>query len=70
MQMPTLKLKDILDLLSGGILMEKIVHEMRDVNEIEAIDEYFECTSFCSIEENISDCQTICMERFLKGNYF
>ena len=36
----------------------------------EDIDDYFECTTFCSLNDNENDCQTICMERHLKGNYF
>ena len=50
--------------------MENTLDEISDVKVRESIDDYFECTSFCSIDESISDCQTICMERFLKGNYF
>ena len=50
--------------------MENTVNEISTFKEKEAIDDYFECTSFCSIDENMSDCQTICMERFLKGKYF
>ena len=48
----------------------KTIDEIRLKKENDAIDGYFECTTFCSIDENLSDCQTICMERFLKGNYF
>ena len=50
--------------------MDNILGKSKDANEREAIDEYFECTTFCSIDESLSDCQTICMERFLQGNYF
>jgi len=50
--------------------MKNTVHETIDLKEREAIDAYFECTSFCSIDESISDCQNICMEKFLKGKYF
>ena len=50
--------------------MDKTVDKNKDAKGLEAIDEYFECTSFCSIDESLSDCQTICMERFLQGNYF
>ena len=39
---------------------------------MDPIDDYIECLTFCSIsnraEEN--DCQTICMERHLKTTYF
>ena len=51
-------------------LMDNTLDKSKDAMEREAIDEYFECTSFCSIDESLGDCQTICMERFLKGNYF
>ncbi len=50
--------------------MDNTLDKSKDAMEREAIDEYFECTSFCSIDETLGDCQTICMERFLKGNYF
>ncbi len=50
--------------------MENTVNETSPVREREAIDDYFECTSFCSTDESMSDCQTICMERFLQGEYF
>ena len=50
--------------------MERTVDEINAAKEAEAIEDYFECTSFCSIDESIGDCQTICMERFLKGKYF
>ncbi len=50
--------------------MNKPVDKVRDKKATEAIDDYFECTSFCSVDDSLSDCQTICMERFLKGNYF
>ena len=49
---------------------------MKKPNEIiyeqkkESIDDYFECTSYCSIDDNEDNCLTICMERHLKGNYF
>ncbi len=50
--------------------MENRAKEITDVKERESIDDYFECMSFCSIDENMTDCETICMERFLKGKYF
>ncbi|ABX08543.1 hypothetical protein [Prochlorococcus marinus] len=50
--------------------MENTVDKITSAQEREAIDDYFECTSFCSVDESLSDCQTICMERFLKGEYF
>ena len=61
---------DRLIVISGVICMDKTIDEIRLTKESEAIDDYFECTTFCSIDESLSDCQTICMERFLKGNYF
>ncbi len=70
MQMPLMPIADKLLIVNGASFMEKIVDKIRDAKETEAIDEYFECTSFCSIDETLSDCQTICMERFLKGHYF
>ena len=40
--------------------------------ESDPIEDYLECVSYCSVssvaEEN--DCQTICMERYLKSSYF
>ena len=40
--------------------------------QIDPIEDYLECVTYCSIssssEEN--DCQTICMERHLKSSYF
>ena len=60
----------MLKVVSGVMIMENTVNEVISLKETEAIDEYFECTSFCPIDESISDCQTICMERFLKGEYF
>ncbi len=50
--------------------MRNTVNELNAETAKEAIDDYFECTSFCSIDESMSDCETICMERFLKGEYF
>ncbi len=68
MQIPFLL--DTLFIVKGVILMDKILDKSKPEKEVEAIDDYFECTSFCSLEESMSDCQTICMERFLKGKYF
>ncbi len=70
MQMLAVYLLDRLRTEIGATIMDKIMDGRRFEKETEAIDDYFECTSFCSIEESMSDCQTICMERFLKGNYF
>ncbi len=50
--------------------MDKALDPAITEKERDAIDDYFECTSFCSTEESMSDCQTICMERFLMGKYF
>ncbi len=40
--------------------------------EIDPIDDYLECVTYCSVEnfEEGEDCQIICMERYLQGNYF
>ncbi len=40
--------------------------------QIDPIDDYLECITYCSVENFAEghDCQTICMERYLKGNYF
>ncbi len=40
--------------------------------QIDPIDDYFECVTYCSVENfaEENDCQTICMERHLMGNYF
>ena len=44
----------------------------RSQSQMDPIDDYLECVTYCSIssssEEN--DCQTICMERHLKSSYF
>ncbi len=50
--------------------MENTFNESSNAREREAIDDYFECMTFCAIDETMGDCQTICMERFLKGEYF
>ncbi len=36
------------------------------------IDDYLECVTYCAVENFAegNDCQTICMERHLQGNYF
>ena len=41
-------------------------------NQSEAIDDYLECITYCSVENLAegNDCQIICMERHLKRNYF
>ena len=40
--------------------------------EVDPIDDYLECVTYCSISSSAeeSDCQTICMERHLKSSYF
>jgi len=52
--------------------MNKIYMKNHSQREVDPIDDYLECVTFCSIssefEEN--DCQTICMERHLKSSYF
>ncbi len=50
--------------------MSKSIDHFRREETKQAIDDYFECATFCSVEENENECQTICMERHLKGNYF
>ncbi|KGG12733.1 MULTISPECIES: hypothetical protein [Prochlorococcus] len=50
--------------------MKNAWNEISDTKDREAIDDYFECMSFCSIDETTNDCETVCMEKFLKGQYF
>ncbi len=38
--------------------------------EIDAIDAYLECTTYCSLGDQENDCRAICMERHLQANYF
>ena len=40
--------------------------------QVDPIDDYLECLTYCSISGSIeeNDCQTICMERHLKSSYF
>ncbi len=40
--------------------------------QIDPIDDYLECITYCSVENFAegNDCQTICLERHLQGNYF
>ncbi len=40
--------------------------------QIDPIDDYLECVTFCSVSDRAeeNDCQTICMERHLKKSYF
>ena len=52
--------------------MTKIDVKQMSQGQVDPIDDYLECVTYCSIssiaEEN--DCQTICMERHLKSSYF
>ncbi len=52
--------------------MNKIENKSTTLVQVDPIDDYLECVTYCSIsssaEEN--DCQTICMERHLKSSYF
>ena len=52
--------------------MNKVVTNPLSSTQVDPIDDYLECVTYCSIssgaEEN--DCQTICMERHLKSSYF
>ena len=50
--------------------MNKIQREVVFEEGKEAIDTYFECVTYCSIDDQENDCKTICMERHLQGNYF
>ena len=50
--------------------MNKALSQIKHKQAREAIDDYFECTTYCSLNEKEDDCQTICMERHLKRNYF
>ena len=50
--------------------MNKVLGKMNSEKDREAIDDYFECTTYCSLHDKEDDCQTICMERHLKRNYF
>ena len=52
--------------------MNKIYSKSSNQKQIDPIEEYLECVTYCSIENFAegNDCQTICMERHLKENYF
>ncbi len=50
--------------------MNNIHSHINYEDEIDAIDAYLECTTYCSLDEQENDCKTICMERHLKANYF
>ncbi len=47
-------------------------NRVRIKKDIDPIDDYLECVTYCSVENFAEghDCHTICMERHLKGNYF
>ena len=70
MQMLGLHIFNSLLVVSRETLMDNTIDKTKGEKAKEAIDDYFECTSFCAIDESLSDCETICMERFLKGEYF
>ncbi len=38
--------------------------------EIDAIDAFLECTTYCRLDDQDNDCRAICMERHLQANYF
>ena len=52
--------------------MSKIYKKNTSHTEIDPIEDYLECVTYCSISSNAeeNDCQTICMERHLKSSYF
>ena len=52
--------------------MNKIYKKNTSHTEVDPIEDYLECVTYCSISSNAeeNDCQTICMERHLKSSYF
>ena len=64
--------KNRIFLNTGEFLMNTIDTKKTSQAQADPIDDYLECVTYCSIsssaEEN--DCQTICMERHLKSEYF
>ncbi|WP_320663932.1 hypothetical protein [Prochlorococcus sp. MIT 1223] len=52
--------------------MVTIDSQFSNSKRIDPIDDYLECITYCSVENfaDGNDCQTICMERHLQGNYF
>ena len=50
--------------------MNKANNEITQKKERDGIENYFQCITYCSIQEQEDDCKTICMERHLKPNYF
>ncbi len=53
-------------------IMNKIDTKFLSQSQVDPIDDYLECVTYCSISSNAeeNDCQTICMERHLKSSYF
>ncbi len=70
MRMPIIAPEDMLILCIEKNLMNTNPHTISDEEKREAIDDYFECTTFCPLTDHADDCQIICMERHLKGKYF
>ena len=52
--------------------MNNIDNNSRTQGQVDPIDDYLECVTYCSISSiaEEDDCQTICMERHLKSSYF
>ncbi len=52
--------------------MNRNVNENICQAELDPIDDYLECVTYCSISNTTAEnhCQTICMERHLKSSYF
>ena len=52
--------------------MNKIDTKKNYPAQVDPIEDYLECVTYCSISSNTeeNDCQTICMERHLKSSYF
>ncbi len=50
--------------------MNRVTRELKHETDKDAIDAYFQCITYCSIDDQENDCKTICMERHLKANYF
>ena len=65
---------DTLLLVAMELPMSEMLSEIRHEEGKEAIDDYEECLTYCSLEDrkfsNVDDCQAVCMERHLQGNYF
>ena len=56
----------------GGFILKTINAKPLSQSQVDPIDDYFECVTYCSISSfaDENDCQTICMERHLKSSYF